>query len=84
MMFRLREIFYLCSAYGNVGMSIGYSCSRLQQLHPESVCHDQPYSFSGWWSDEGKMLIVLIMLYGRLKAFSTGTGKAWKLVKSQC
>ncbi|CAN6206768.1 unnamed protein product [Urochloa humidicola] len=75
----LNMIFEVISAYGNVGMSTGYSCSRLQQLHPESICHDKPYSFSGWWSDEGKMMIVLIMLYGRLKSFSTGTGKAWKL-----
>ncbi|CAN6162826.1 unnamed protein product [Urochloa humidicola] len=72
-------IFEVISAYGNVGMSTDYSCSRLQELHPESICHDKPYSFSGWWSDEGKMMIVLIMLYGRLKSFSTGTGKAWKL-----
>ncbi|CAL5040996.1 unnamed protein product [Urochloa decumbens] len=75
----LNMIFEVISAYGNVGMSTGYSCSRLQQLHPESICHDKPYSFSGWWSDEGKMMIVLVMLYGRLKSFSRVTGKAWKL-----
>ncbi|KAL6603540.1 hypothetical protein ACP70R_043901 [Stipagrostis hirtigluma subsp. patula] len=72
-------IFEVISAYGNVGLSTGYSCSRLQKLHPESICYDKPYSFSGWWSDEGKLMLVLVMLYGRLKAFSMGTGKSWKL-----
>ncbi|XP_062227729.1 cation transporter HKT2;2-like [Phragmites australis] len=75
----LNMIFEVISAYGNAGLSTGYSCSRLQQLHPESICHDKPYSFSGWWSDEGKSMLVLVMLYGRLKAFTKGTGKSWKL-----
>ncbi|TVU07728.1 hypothetical protein EJB05_41095, partial [Eragrostis curvula] len=72
-------IFEVISAYGNVGLTPGYSCSRLQQLHPESICQDRPYSFSGSWSDEGKLVLVLVMLYGRLKAFTKGTGKYWKL-----
>jgi hypothetical protein len=42
-------------------------------------CVDQPYSFVGWWSDEGKLLIVFVMLYGRLKTFSERNGKAWTL-----
>nr|AKF12289.1 HKT type-II transporter protein [Aeluropus lagopoides] len=75
----LSMIFEVISAYGNVGLSTGYSCSRLQQLHPESICQDRPYSFSGSWSDEGKLILVLVMLYGRLKAFTKGTGKYWKL-----
>ncbi|KAJ1260726.1 hypothetical protein BS78_10G254500 [Paspalum vaginatum] len=75
----LNMIFEVISAYGNAGLSTGYSCSRLQQLHPESICHDKPYSFSGWWSDEGKLMLAFVMLYGRLKAFSMGTGKSWKL-----
>ncbi|KAK3131206.1 hypothetical protein QOZ80_6BG0503450 [Eleusine coracana subsp. coracana] len=70
----MNMIFEVISAYGNVGLSIGYSCSKLQQLHPESICQDRPYSFSGSWSDEGKLLVVLVMLYGRLKAFTKGTG----------
>lgn len=67
------------SAYGNVGLSTRYACSRLLKLHPEMSCEDQPYSFVGWWSDEGKLLIIFVMLYGRLKKFSKGNGKAWKL-----
>ncbi|KAM3213296.1 hypothetical protein ACQJBY_065973 [Aegilops geniculata] len=75
----LNMIFEVISAYGNVGISTGYSCSRLHQLHPEIICQDKPYSFSGWWSDGGKFLLVLVMLYGRLKAFMVSTGKSWKV-----
>uniref|UniRef100_A0A0E0LFA8 HKT24 transporter n=1 Tax=Oryza punctata TaxID=4537 RepID=A0A0E0LFA8_ORYPU len=69
----LNMIFEVISAYGNVGLSTGYSCSRLQKLHPGSICQDKPYSLSGWWSNEGKLLLVFVMLYGRLKAFTKGT-----------
>ncbi|CAL5050029.1 unnamed protein product [Urochloa decumbens] len=62
-------IFEVVSAYGNVGLSTGYSCSRLLRQGEASVCHDKPYSFSGWWSDQGKLVLVLLMLYGRLKGF---------------
>jgi Trk-type K+ transport system membrane component len=57
------------SAYGNLGLSTGYSCSRLLRPEEASACHDKPYSFSGWWSDQGKLVLVLLMLYGRLKGF---------------
>ncbi|CAM0909716.1 unnamed protein product [Alopecurus aequalis] len=75
----LNMIFEVISAYGNVGLSTGYSCSRLHQLHPEIICQDKPYSFSGWWSDGGKYTLVLVMLYGRLKAFTMATGTSWKI-----
>ncbi|KAF3325591.1 high-affinity potassium transporter [Carex littledalei] len=78
----LTVIFEVVSAYGNVGLSTGYACSRLQKLHPEMSCVDQPYSFSGWWSDEGKLLLVVVMLYGRLKAFSQRNGKAYWTLRS--
>ncbi|KAF0932637.1 hypothetical protein E2562_011943 [Oryza meyeriana var. granulata] len=71
-------IFEVISAYGNIGLSTGCSCSRLLQLllHPEKkgiVCHEKPYSFSGWWSDPGKLVLVLVMLYGRLRGFHKQT-----------
>nr|AAY42148.1 high-affinity potassium uptake transporter [Triticum aestivum] len=75
----LNMIFEVISAYGNAGLSTGYSCSRLHQLHPEIICQDKPYSFSGWWSDGGKFVLILVMLYGRLKAFTLATGKSWKV-----
>ncbi|KAJ3698676.1 hypothetical protein LUZ61_002381 [Rhynchospora tenuis] len=75
----LNVIFEVISAYGNVGISTGYACSRLQKLHPDMSCVDQPYSFVGWWSDGGKLLIAFVMLYGRLKKFSAKNGKAWTL-----
>ncbi|KAJ4816102.1 High-affinity potassium transporter [Rhynchospora pubera] len=75
----LNVIFEVVSAYGNVGISTGYACSRLQKLHPDMSCVDQPYSFAGWWSDGGKLLIAFVMLYGRLKKFSEKNGKAWTL-----
>jgi len=62
-------IFEVLSAYGNLGLSTGYSCSRLLRPEEASACHDKPYSFSGWWSDQGKLVLVLLMLYGRLKGF---------------
>ncbi|KAG8095279.1 hypothetical protein GUJ93_ZPchr0012g19814 [Zizania palustris] len=75
----LNMVFEVISAYGNVGLSLGYSCSRLQKLHPGSICQDKSYSFSGWWSREGQLLLVFVMLYGKLKNFSKGTGEYWKL-----
>lgn len=67
-------IFEVISAYGNVGLSTGYSCSRLPHLENSQGCQDKPYSFSGWWSDQGKVVLVLVMFYGRLKGFHRHRG----------
>ncbi|KAJ3696271.1 hypothetical protein LUZ60_001648 [Juncus effusus] len=76
----LNMIFETTSAYGNVGISLNYSCARLQRLHPEMKCVDEPYSFVGFWSDEGKLLIAFVMIYGWHKKYSERNGKAWKLL----
>ncbi|XP_072991903.1 cation transporter HKT2;2-like isoform X2 [Typha latifolia] len=75
----LKITFEVTSAYANTGLSMGYSCSQLQELHPGSDCQDKSYSFVGKWSDEGKLILVFVMLYGRLKKFTMESGKAWKL-----
>uniref|UniRef100_A0A0D3EPS7 HKT24 transporter n=1 Tax=Oryza barthii TaxID=65489 RepID=A0A0D3EPS7_9ORYZ len=61
-------IFEVISAYGNIGLSTGYSCSRQLQHQEGIACHEKAYSFSGWWSEPGKLILVLAMLCGRLNS----------------
>ncbi|KAI4387250.1 hypothetical protein MLD38_005095 [Melastoma candidum] len=65
------------SAYGNVGYSMGYSC--ISRLEPTGPCKDTGYGFVGRWSTGGKIALIVVMFFGRLKKFFIPGGKAWKL-----
>lgn len=70
-------LFEVVSAYGNVGFSVGYSCKRM--LKQDVHCKDASYGFVGKWSDKGKLILIIVMVFGRLKEYNFKGGRAWKL-----
>jgi len=60
-----------------VGFSVGYSCKRL--LNHDVYCKDALYGFVGKWSGKGKVILIIVMVFGRLKAFNMKGGRAWRL-----
>ncbi|XAR47982.1 hypothetical protein NMG60_11030643 [Bertholletia excelsa] len=73
----LNITFEVISTYGNVGLTTGYSCRR--RLKSEGYCKDASCEFVGRWSNKGKLVLILVMLFGRPKNFSKNGSKPWKL-----
>ncbi|KAF0906151.1 hypothetical protein E2562_009141 [Oryza meyeriana var. granulata] len=60
---------------GHINSSL--SCKRL--LNHDAHCKDASYGFAGKWSDKGKAILIIVMLFGRLKTFNMKGGRARKL-----
>lgn len=68
----LSVVVEVIGAYGNVGFSMGYSCQRRSK--PDASCKDASYGLAGRWSDKGKFILIITMLFGKLKKFNVKAG----------
>ncbi|XP_057825929.2 cation transporter HKT1;3 [Cryptomeria japonica] len=66
----LAIVFEVVSGYGNVGISLGYNCILFSKMS-KHYCEDVPYSLSGKWSTKGKVIIIMVMFFGRLKVIKS-------------
>ncbi|KAL8136380.1 hypothetical protein V2J09_002381 [Rumex salicifolius] len=53
-------------------------CKR--RINVDESCKDMWFGFSGRWSKEGKIILIVVMLYGRLKKFYMQGGQGWHLM----
>ncbi|GLJ32613.1 hypothetical protein SUGI_0656080 [Cryptomeria japonica] len=66
----LAIVFEVVSAYGNVGISLGYSSVLFNKMSKD-YCKEVTYSFSGKWSTKGKLIIIMVMFFGRVKGIKS-------------
>ncbi|KAI3990320.1 hypothetical protein MKX01_037659 [Papaver californicum] len=50
-----------------------------RQINPDGLCKDMMFGFVGRWSNTGKIILTMVMIFGRVKRFKLRGGKAWKL-----
>ncbi|KAI5071140.1 hypothetical protein GOP47_0013391 [Adiantum capillus-veneris] len=70
-------VFETVSAYGNVGLSMGYDCTLLSTT--TSNCNQVPYSFSSKWTNSSKLVLVLLMLLGRQRGLPENIDSALQM-----
>lgn len=78
----------VCSAYGNVGLSLGYSCERWVRVSMNTpyadvaaTCNDVSFSFSGKWKVGSKLILVSCMLLGRHRSLPDNMDSAIPIVR---